>query len=69
MARPVEDINKDYTNACAVLGDLEYKKSLIEKDIRTMLRNIRELNKEGIRAKAKETPSEQPAAEAQPTSN
>ena len=69
MARSVEEINKDYTNACAVLGDLEYKKSLIEKDIRTLLRNIRELNKEGVRAKAKEEPSEQPAAEAQPTSN
>ena len=69
MARPIEEINKDYTNACAVLGDLVYRKGLIEKDIRTMERNIRELNKEGVRAKAKEAPSEQPAAEAQPTSN
>lgn len=69
MARTVEEINKDYTNACAVLGDLEYKKSLLESDIRTMLRNIRNLNKEGIRAKSKEVPNEQPAAETQPSAN
>ncbi len=57
--RSMEEVQKDYTSQCALLGDAQYKLSVMEADIRAMKRRLKNIN-----AEAKGIAAQQPQEEA-----
>ena len=60
MTRTLEDIQKEYSAQCALLGDISYKLTLLESDKRAMMRRLRKLNAEA--KTASEEKKDEPAA-------
>lgn len=52
MPRKMEDITAEYNQQCAILGDAQYKLTLMEADVRAMLRRLKNLNAEAKGAAA-----------------
>lgn len=57
--RPLDEIHKEYTNACFKAGNLQYQISALSKDLALLNDTMRELNFEAAAVKAAE---KQPAA-------
>ena len=62
--RPLEEIQKEYNNICATVGDRAYRAELLKKEIEELHAKQWELNQESNAAVAK-----QKAAEAQKVSD
>lgn len=56
--RTMEDIQQDYANKCAQLGEIYYKRTeeLVDAENR-IITDIRELNKEGLKLRNQESQS------------
>ena len=48
MPRTKEEVNSDYGNTCAKLGDIEYKILLIKNQRDELIQKLNELNMEGL---------------------
>lgn len=44
--RTLEDIKRDYTNQCTIIGDRKYRIAFLESEVNTALNRIKELNEE-----------------------
>lgn len=54
MSRNTKEINQEYTDLCARLGQLEYHKSCIERDVALLFNSLRDLAIEGAAVAAAE---------------
>lgn len=52
--RTIKEIQQEYSNACAKLGQLQYQISVYEFDANKVTREIRQLNKEASRLQEKQ---------------
>lgn len=50
MARTQEELNKEYTQQCTVLGDMRYKQALLESEINAVVERMKSLNREANEA-------------------
>ena len=57
--RTMEEIQRDYTNACAKAGHLRFQIVTLEKDLDLLLNEVRDLNFEALSAAKKEEPKEE----------
>lgn len=51
MSKDLSELSREYTDLCAKLGDLEFKRHLIVSDINKIKQKIKELNKKAAEAK------------------
>lgn len=68
MSRPIEEIQKEYNEQAAILGDLEYRMSKLTEDRERMISNMHNLNVEARKVQkknaeeaVKEVTNEQPS--------
>lgn len=65
--RPLEQVQQDYASLCAKVGDMQYRRDSLDKDIALVNKQLRDLNFEAIAsaqaAQAAKAEAEKAAAE------